>query len=194
MRKYLIFTILLVLWITGCDGVEQREAFKNVEDVVTAQQINIHFDWRDEKLEDGILYDINLLECVENDQKYAMTRTQLVENRALGFSITVSGNSFKFQDLYCEENKEEYSSHLYCKDNKEEDGLELGQSRYDLFANASWKLEPLLDEYHIYIDDFIVKEDNSNIDKIKPLELFRIIDENSGTQFTYTLRYIQSYE
>ena len=62
-------------------------------------------------------------------------------------------------------------------------GGEVKESVKSIYENAEWKLKPSKDVYHIWIDQYI--ENTEAI--IEPVELFRLIDQTSGTEFIVSL-------
>lgn len=181
-----VLILLISMNFIGCGKTEEEQksvAFAGVEQIVSEEQINIHFAWRDKALEDETCYSIDICESAEGHPKYSFPREQLVQNGKLGFSVMVAGNTFKFQDLYFEGNKAIFSP-------------QPDSPRYEIFSNAEWKLEPLLKDYRIYIDDYLLeqsmtREERENIEELK---LFKIIDQNSGFEFLYTLSSVHSLE
>lgn len=181
-----VLILLISMNFIGCGKTEEEHksvAFAGVEQIVSEEQINIHFAWRDKPLEDETCYSIDICESAEGHPKYSFPREQLVQNGKLGFSVMVAGNTFKFQDLYFEGNKAIFSP-------------QPDSPRYEIFSNAEWKLEPLLKDYRIYIDDYLLeqsmtREERENIEELK---LFKIIDQNSGFEFLYTLSSVHSLE
>ena len=58
------------------------------------------------------------------------------------------------------------------------------------YKNADWKLEPLLDDYNLWIDDFLQTPDYDILSKEKSVKLFDVVDEESETKFTVSLEFI----
>lgn len=148
-----VLILLISMNFIGCGKTEAEHksvAFAGVEQIVSEEQINIHFAWRDKPLEDETCYSIDICESAEGHPKYSFPREQLVQNGKLGFSVMVAGNTFKFQDLYFEGNKAIFSP-------------QPDSPRYEIFSNAEWKLEPLLKDYRIYIDDYLLEQNLMNL-------------------------------
>lgn len=181
-----VLILLICMNFTGCEKITEKNKnadFAGVEQVVNKEQINIHFAWKDKTLEDKTSYSIDIYESAEGQPEYSIDRCQLVQNGKLGFSVTVDGNTFKFQDLYFEGNESTFSP-------------QPESPRYKIFSNAEWKLEPLLKDYRIYIDDYLLVQSMTleERENIKQLPLFKIVDTNSGFEFLYTLSSIHSLE
>ena len=188
LKKIISSLLILVISMnfTGCGKTNKENknaAFAGVEQIVSDEQINIHFAWKDKPLEDETSYSINIYESAEGQPKYSVDRGQMVQDGKLGFSVTVDGNSFKFQDLYFEGNKDIFSP-------------QPESPRYEIFSDAEWKLEPLLKDYRIYIDDHLLEQSMTKEEResIKELKLFKIVDQNSGFEFLYTLSSLYSLE
>lgn len=66
----------------------------------------------------------------------------------------------------------------------------------EMLSNAEWKLEPLLKDYRIYIYDHLLEQSMTREERenIKELKLFKIVDQNSGFEFLYTLSSVHSLE
>lgn len=181
-----ILILLISMNFIGCGKTNEENknvAFTDVEQIVNKEQINIHFAWRDKPLEDETCYSIDIYESAKGQPKYSLSREQLVQNGKLGFSVIVDGNTFKFQDLYFEGNKAIFSP-------------QPESPRYEIFSNAEWQLEPLLKDYRIYIDDYLLEQNMTREERenIKELKLFKIVDQNSGFEFLYTLSSVHSLE
>lgn len=188
LKKFIssILIILISVNCTGCGktGKENKKAiFAGVEQIVSEEQINIHFAWKDKPLGDETCYSIDIYESAKGQPKYSVDREQLVQNGKLGFSVTVDENTLKFEDLYFEGNKVIFSP-------------QPESPRYEIFSNAEWKLELLLKDYRIYIDDYLLEQNMTREERenIKELKLFKIVDQNSGFEFLYTLSSVHSLE
>lgn len=134
-------------------------------------------------MKDETSYSINIYESADGQPEYSVDRHQMVQDGKLGFSVSVDGSTFKFQDLYFEGNKDTFSP-------------QPESPRYEIFSNAEWKLEPLLKDYRIYIDDHLLEQSMTREERenIKELKLFKIVDQNSGFEFLYTLSSVYSLE
>lgn len=172
-RKNIIIYILLIsLLLSGCKKNEM-DSFKDVEDIVEDHQINIHFAWKNEELQNDTTYSFAIYETSEGEPEYCIDLTFMVVDHKLGMAVKTDGNEWGIENLYIKISREWFRA---SKENTDRDKL---------YLNASWKLEPLLDDYHLWLDDYVAPY-YEQVDYA--VELFRLVDENTGKTFTYTLR------
>ena len=100
-------------------------------------------------------------------------------NKKLGVKIRAEGKEWMIEDLYRKDQKVVYKS----GNELPTQGGEVKESVKSIYENAEWKLKPSKDVYHIWIDQYI--ENTEAI--IEPVELFRLIDQTSGTEFIVSL-------
>ena len=174
-RKYMVLILsLLSLFIGGCSAVESKDNNKKLEEIVNEEQINIHFKRNDKKLVDGDTYSFVITESSEEPTVYEVSRYLTVSDGKMGLRVKVEDNTWSISDIYDNTNREEFAPRETSP-------------RYELYLNASWKLEPILDDYIIYLDDYIIDNFEKEVSDITPLTLFKLVDENTGTTFTYDL-------
>ena len=101
-------------------------------------------------------------------------RRLAVTDGKLGFSVKVKDNTRSISDIYFETNRDTFAPRETSP-------------RYELYLNASWKLEPVLEDYIIYLDEHAIDSFDKKSSDITPLTLFKLIDKNTGTTFSYNL-------
>ena len=53
----------------------------------------------------------------------------------------------------------------------------------DIYENAEWMLKPTEDTYHIWMDEYVESLERT----IEPVEMFRLVDQTTGTEFIVRL-------
>lgn len=182
MRKIILVVICCMLVCTGCNRqveLTEEEAFKGVDDIITDQQINIHFALKERTLHELDSYLLGL--SIESPWGESMipSMTYSPFNKKLGVKIRAEGKEWMIEDLYRKDQKVVYKS----GNELPTQGGEVKESVKSIYENAEWKLKPSKDVYHIWIDQYI--ENTEAI--IEPVELFRLIDQTSGTEFIVSL-------
>ena len=175
MRKIILVVICCMLVCTGCNRqveLTEEEAFKGVDDIITDQQINIHF-----ALKERPLLGLSIESPWGESMIPSMTYSPF--NKKLGVKIRAEGKEWMIEDLYRKDQKVVYKS----GNELPTQGGEVKESVKSIYENAEWKLKPSKDVYHIWIDQYI--ENTEAI--IEPVELFRLIDQTSGTEFIVSL-------
>lgn len=186
MKKKCIILLLMVLLfvLSGCRSnvtTENKEAFLDVEDIADEQQINLHFAWKNEELKNNNVYEFLIEESSEGQVLYTIDPSCVVVDDKLGFKIKTNGNSWEIINLYSEINKMSF----FPKESS---------PNYEFYKNADWKLEPLLDDYHIWLDEYTIRgATESSVKEVESLELFNLIDRTSSKKYTYTLKRIFDY-
>lgn len=175
----LIFIFISSLCISGC-GKSEDEAFAGVEDIANNNQINIHFDWMDHQLsdEDSSQFYFTLTDTKTHKQGF-ISCGAVPEEGKLGIKISTEGNVWRIGNIYFEPAQTEYNFLIVGDDE------EIDQQLKDA---ADWSLTPLLDNYHIWLDD-VVEYPNMKTER-EPIDLCYVTDSNSGTHYLITLNYV----
>ena len=101
-------------------------------------------------------------------------------DKKLGMKIEVSGNEWSLENLYMKDQKVVYKpgNELPTQGNST-----VNESVKSIYENAEWTLKPSKDVYHIWMDEYIESIEAT----IEPVELFRIVDQTTGTEFIVRL-------
>ena len=170
---------MLILSISGC-GRNGKEAFADVEDIADEQQINIHFDWMDYPItdEDSSMIYFTLTDTKTNKQGSISCGAE-PEDGKLGIKISTEEDGWKIGSLYYEPAQTKYSFLILT----EEDQVDPQVKR-----DAEWKLSPLLEDYHIWLDDVV--DYPAMETETEPVDICYITDTTSGTHYLVTLTYV----
>lgn len=174
IKPKVLILFALSLFLVSCSPVKDSNNSKKLEKVVSEEQINLHFKLKNKELEDGDTYSFVITESSEEPTVYEVSQYLTVSDGKMGFCVKVKENTWSINDIYNDTNREEFSPHETSP-------------RYELYLNASWMLEPLLDDYVIYLDEYIIDNFEKSTADITPLTLFNLIDKNTGTTFSYNL-------
>lgn len=176
LKYFVIISLIFSFLVTACaPEKEENEDMEGLEIVSNEKQINFHFKWKDRELEDGDTYSFIMTETSEDSENiYDVSQTLAVTDGKLGFAVKAEGNTWSISDIYFPDNNNVF---------RYKEGGPLGE----LYLNASWKLEPVLDESIIYLDDFVIDNVERKITDVEPLVLYKLTDENTGTTFSYNL-------
>lgn len=190
-KKRITFCTLLSVLITilvcfaGCasNTPSKSEAFKNYDKEISPTKITLNFAWKDDVLHDYDTFSPYLTVV----SKWGSGPIQNVQCSAvdgkLGLVVETDGNTWSVGDLYNPDViKSTIPGDLYS--DKETEDLVTN------YKNADWKLEPLLDDYNLWIDDFLQTPDYDTLSKEKSVKLFDVVDEESETKFTVSLEFI----
>lgn len=191
-KKRITFCALLSVLITilvcfaGCttDKPSKSEAFKNYDKQISPTKITLNFAWKDDELDEFDTFSPYLSVV----SKWGSAEIRNVQCSAvdgkLGLVVETAGNTWSVDDLYNPDDiRSTIPGDIYS--DKETEDLVTN------YKNANWKLEPLLDDYNFWIDDFLRTPDYDTLSKEKSVKLFDVVDEESGTKFTVSLDYIQ---
>ena len=92
----------------------------------------------------------------------------------MGIKIKTSENEWSMENIYMEEKTSIYRP-----------GSELPKWGYtvdkrvqDIYENAEWMLKPTEDTYHIWMDEYVESLERT----IEPVEMFRLVDQTTGTE------------
>lgn len=175
----LIFILITMFFISGC-GKSEAEAFTGVEDVANKKQINMYFDWMDHQLsdDDSTQFYFTLTDTKTHEQAFISCGAVPHEGK-LGIKISADGKFWRIGSLYYEPAEIEYSF-LEVGDDEEID-----QTIKDA---ANWSLTPLLDNYHIWLDD-VVDYPNMETER-EPIDVCYVTDSSSGSNYLITLTYV----
>lgn len=190
MKKISLFftSLLCISLITGCRKITftEEEAFKYAEDIISEQEITVNFAHKDREMNDMDNYGFLLRFESEWGTEMVNGMNYSPENKKLGFKVMTNGNEWSIGNLYYPQQVPLVFGPENLKPgnhNKETQRLQ------EIYNNASWKLEPIRDEFHFWIEDYAIEYHNSSRSKPQeePAELFYIVDENSDTRFTVSL-------
>lgn len=182
MRKIFLIVICCMLVCTGCNRqveLTEEEAFKGVDDIIMDQQINIHFALKERPLHEWDRY--SFLFSIESPWGRSMIPgiSYSPFDKKLGIKIKTSENEWSMENIYMEEKTSVYRT-----------GSELPQWGYtvdervqSIYENAKWMLEPTKDVYHIWMDEYVESLERT----IEPVEVFRLVDQTTGTEFIVRL-------
>lgn len=160
----------------------EEEAFRDREEVVSENRIDLNFAHKDKELEDNIRYYFAIYVREENEWLGEKIHTVKCKpyNKKLGLTITTNGNEWSVGNLYRPaEIFETFSSKKSLIGVSYEEELQK-----KIYENANWKLEPMRNEYRFWIEDYIITVNESLRGDVKFTKLFDIVDENSGTRLT----------
>ena len=192
-KRFCIICILLgtiILLYTGCGKRYTEEApFKDVEDIANEEQINIHFAHKGKEFDDKDHYYFDLVIKSKWRQQKISRINCGPSNKKLGITIITEGNTWSIGNLYdTTEIFQTFSPDKLKPSLYEESEKQELQKIYD---NANWRLKPIRDEYHFWIEDYIITVNDSLLDNNKKYtDLLYIEDENSGIHFTISLHAI----
>ena len=183
MRKIFLIVICCMIVCTGCNRqveLTEEEAFKGVDDIIMDQQINIHFALKERPLHelDSYLFRLSI------ESPWGKSKIPSVSyspfDKKLGMKIEVSGNEWSLENLYMKDQKVVYKpgNELPTQGNST-----VNESVKSIYENAEWTLKPSKDVYHIWMDEYIESIEAT----IEPVELFRIVDQTTGTEFIVRL-------
>ena len=182
MRKFFLIVICCMLVCTGCNRqveLTEEEAFKGVDDIIMDQQINIHFALKERPLHEWDCY--SFLFSIESPLGRSMIPgiSYTPCDKKLGIKIKTSENEWSMENIYMEEKTSIYRP-----------GSELPKWGYtvdkrvqDIYENAEWMLKPTEDTYHIWMDEYVESLERT----IEPVEMFRLVDQTTGTEFIVRL-------
>lgn len=170
--KYILLTLFVLLLLSGCIPTANDDGMSKI---ANDNQINIYFQWKDIELEEGSSFMVVLLEKRDGGLEFTRSRVVTVTESKLALCIRAVSRELSIEDLY----------------------LPVGKMRNPSFdsveeSSRSWEIQPLLDDYIIYLDDYIVNDPHQDTPSEEPLELCNIIDKNTDETFNYSLLYIYS--
>lgn len=182
--KKLIFILLsCMLLLTGCQHstFSEEDAFQYVEDIVNDHEITVNFSYKDRELQDMDLYTFGIHFESEWGSEMIPGIWYNPAGGKLGFKIITNGNEWEIKDLYSNTKGARFSP----ENLKPTQGTIDEKHLLEIYENANWKLKPLKDNYHLWIEDFLLNSNPSeDLLARKPYALFQIIDLNSDTKFT----------
>lgn len=187
-RKSLLFALLFCAFLCmGCSKkteVSKTDVFKDRAEEISPTQLYINFAWKDDVLHEAD----GFTPCLTVDSKWGTAPIRDTDctavNGKLGLVVETDGNTWSVGDLYNPQVRRATIPGDAYSDEVTEDLI-------TNYKNADWKLEPLLDDYNLWIDDFLRTPDYDTLSKEKSVKLFDVVDEESGTKFTVSLDYIQ---
>lgn len=170
------------------------DRFKNIEQVMTEEQINIYFAYKNKEIPSNTTFDfwLKFTSDTEADSDLDMVFGG-IEGK-LGWKATASGAEWAIENLYFNPNKYIYT---YTKNEEiasyKEFYSEEKQRMWEIYENASWKLEPARKDYRIWLDDCIRSENQKAKSEKEPIDLFWVVDEVSGTKFLLSIEVVFPY-
>lgn len=183
----LFMLISILVCFVGCTSntPSKSETFKNYYKEISPTKIALNFAWKDDVLHEADTFSPYLTVV----SKWGSAPIQNVQCSAvggkLGLIVETAGNTWSVGDLY---NPDVIRSTIPGDAYSDEVTEDLIAN----YKNANWKLEPLLDDYNFWIDDFLETPDYDTLSKEKSVELFDVVDEGSGTKFTVSLEFIHA--
>lgn len=191
-KKRITFCTMLFMFIStlvcvaGCTSNKpsKSETFKNYDKEISPTKITLNFAWKDDELHEAD----GFTPCLTVDSKWGTAPIRDTDctavNGKLGLVIETDGNTWSVGDLYNPQVRRATIPGDAYSD-------EVTEDLTTNYINADWKLEPLLDDYNLWIDDFLWTPDYDTLSKEKSVKLFDVVDEESGIKFTVSLDYIR---
>lgn len=184
-KRRLFCTVLLVMLICmGCEKkteVSKSEAFSEATKRISPEQINVNFTWKDDYLND--LDTFSPVLSINSEWGTEMIPGVTIEpvGGTLGLIFKAEGNQWTVGDLYHPSHNKILEPTTYLEKGNEE--------LIDIYTNAEWEFQPLLDDYNLWLDE-CYKDYDYDIDNSKSIKLFDVIDKTTGNKFTVSLDYI----
>lgn len=208
VASFITFSCIITLCI-GCqnDASFKDNAFKDAIDIITTEQINIHFAYKNQPLHNDY-FSMQMLMIPEDGITYSVNTFAIPVNGKMGLCVKIINNYCEITDLYTGQSPciiGEFDETLaqqidpkhkiptpYTKTQNSSNEYMLWLN--DLYKNASWKIQPLMQNYHIWLDDCVRLDGKPAKIEDSPIPLFELIDETTGEKFKIVLTLIYDYE